>query len=389
MISIVVLFLLLLLSVTYDINGQVKNKDSWYNVMLVIFILIAGLRWRLGLDTPNYIEKYYYSVPNLNNFRFVDYWGASPLWTLMNSLLKTMGCRFYVLQLLHASIVNILIFKYIKKHSSYIFTSIFFYAISCYLTFNMEIMRGVLSIVVCLFANDYIIEKRWIKGYVLYFVAFLFHIQTIVLFMVPLLFYLRFNRKGIAILICAYLFGFFIQEYLGDYIELLNLADADSRISNKAMAYAENEKYMEGSGYLRAIVNLFLLLTAIWYLKRHNNVEVLKLEPVIMAGLVFNVLMINVFVAYRYTDYFKIPYAIFYSELFVCLIKDVKILKRSVSCVRTILLYLPLFYVLGRAILKNIYRYYPYSSVIELSVDRNRESNYMKSERPIADFNMY
>jgi magnesium-transporting ATPase (P-type) len=213
-----------------------------------------------------------------------------------------------------------------------------------------------------------------------------------VLFIVPLLFNLRLNKKGIVILICAYLFGFILQAYLGDYLQILDMEDADSRIYDKAMAYAESDKYMSGSGYLRATVNLFILLTAIWYLKRYNkynNRNVLKLEPIVMAGLVFTVLMVNVFIAYRFTDYFKIPYAILYSELFVSLIKSNKRKKGSLSGVVAIIIFLPLFYVLGRTIINNNIRYYPYSSVIELSVDRERELHYNMCGRPTADYNVY
>ena len=53
MIYLIVIILLLLLSFRYDINGKTEGREQCYLAMLVIFILIAGLRWRLGVDTPN------------------------------------------------------------------------------------------------------------------------------------------------------------------------------------------------------------------------------------------------------------------------------------------------------------------------------------------------
>ena len=65
MIYFVVLLLLLILTVRYDINGKTEYRDQWYNAVLVILILIAGLRFRLGVDTVNYIYMFYHDFPSL------------------------------------------------------------------------------------------------------------------------------------------------------------------------------------------------------------------------------------------------------------------------------------------------------------------------------------
>ena len=175
--------------------------------MLFVFILLSGLRWRLGVDTTGYLYNFYHEYPTLNKFSLEDYsLFSSPLFVLLNSFVLTLGGRFYVVQLIHASFVNILIFKYIKKHTQYLFICLFFYAVVAYSKYNMEIMKGSMSIVICLFANDYILEKKWVKGYILYFIALLFHAQTILLFFIPFLFSLRLNIKGLLVLICAFFF---------------------------------------------------------------------------------------------------------------------------------------------------------------------------------------
>ena len=130
MIYLSVLFILLYFSFYYDINGKTKGRNFFYRFMLLLFILIAGFRWRLGVDTPNYLYNFYHYIPTLDKFSFTDYSiGQSPFFVLMNSLVKSCGGRFYIVQLIHATIVNVLVFRYIKRHSSFIFTSVFFYAI--------------------------------------------------------------------------------------------------------------------------------------------------------------------------------------------------------------------------------------------------------------------
>ena len=60
MIYCAILFLLVCLSLQYDINGAKKGRDIWYGFMLVAFILVAGLRWRIGIDTPSYLYNFYH-----------------------------------------------------------------------------------------------------------------------------------------------------------------------------------------------------------------------------------------------------------------------------------------------------------------------------------------
>ena len=124
MIYLFILILLLCLTLRYDINGKTKYRSQWYIIMLVIFILVAGLRWRLMVDTPNYIERFYHRTPLLKDYSFDI--GKAPFYTLINSIVLTLGGRFYVVQLIEASFVNILVFKYFKRHSKYIFTCLFF-----------------------------------------------------------------------------------------------------------------------------------------------------------------------------------------------------------------------------------------------------------------------
>lgn len=206
MIYLLLLTLLLWLSFFYDICERKRNKVFWEGFVLMAFVLIAGLRWRLGIDTTRYLDTYYYEIPTIEKFSFEDYtlWN-SPLYYLLCSMVKSMGGRFYIIQIIHSLFVNLLIFKYINKHSKNLFTCLFFYYVFCYLNYNMEIIRASFSIVICLFANDYIKDKMWFKGYALYIIAFLFHYQAIIAMLMPLLFFLKFDFKGVTILIAAFL----------------------------------------------------------------------------------------------------------------------------------------------------------------------------------------
>ena len=396
MIYLVLLFILLLLSFIYDINGKVKNRDFWYNVMLVVFILIAGLRWRLGLDTPNYLGSFYYTIPTLDVFSFKRYGiGEKPLWFLLNSVVKTLGLRFYVIQLIHATIVNVLIFKYIKKHSSYIFTCLFFYfTCFCYTEFNMEIMKGSLSIAICLFANDYVLEKKWIKGYMLYLLAFLFHPQTLIVALLPTLYFLRLNKMGLVFILGAFIFGYVAQSVLGEYLDMLEMLDED--IADRADTYVNSDKFggqIHSSLYILVLIVpwLFYGIVSLWYSKRHGaSTQLLQLEPFIILGAIFMVAQMNMHIAYRFVDYFRIYYIIFFAELFVNMMNCCTVLKKNVLYTRAIIIFIPLFLMVGANYYRRYKSYYPYSSVIERKIDTKREARYMRTQdRPHANRDRY
>lgn len=397
MIYIAVLILLLLLSIYYDINGKIKGKKFWYRFMLVVFILIAGLRWRLGIDTPNYIMHFYYDYPTLDDFSFEDYGlGKDPLFALINSVAKTFGGRFYIVQLIQATIVNTLIFKYIKKHSKYIFTCILFYFASFYSEYNMEIMRGSLSIVICLFANDYILDKKWLKGYLLYFLALMFHLQTLILFVLPLLFFMRLNKTGIAILVGAFLVAGILNILIGDYLSLLEKVSEVG--ANKAENYMSSG-YGEQSHNLKYIIvmyipDIFYSILSLYYIKKKDSHNpLLKLEPLLLLGVMFMIMRLNLAIAYRFVDYYRVYFLLFESELLISLLKKGNYrLDKAVICARTLIIFVPLFFYIGFEKYRRCPQYFPYSSVIERKIDKDRElfyHNRASHPRPTANYNEY
>lgn len=363
--------------------------------MLVVFILIAGLRWRLGVDTPNYLGYFYHKYPTLGDFSFDDYGIIkSPLYVLINSIVKTLGGRFYVVQLIHATIVNVLIFKYIKRHSDYIFTCLFFYAIMCYFYFNMEIMRASICIAICLFGNDYILDKKWLKGYFFYTLALLFHPQAIMMFVLPLLFFMKFNKKGILILIGAFLVGMILSATLQDYMFLL---EGDEMLENKVSTYTESERYGSQGGNINFYIAIIFLpisfaIYSLLYIKKYAPTDrLLKLEPFLMLGIMFILVRANFEIAYRYMDHFKIYFVLFYSNLFVKLFVNAIRIDKFVAYVRSwailcpiIFFYLIYTYVLDRT-KKNI-RYIPYNSVFERNVNKEQQLKYNKTHSTLYPY---
>lgn len=379
MVYLSIFILLVVLSFRYDINGKTAGRDSWYNFLLFIFILVVGLRWRIGIDTVGYLTHFYHDYPPLEYFRFEDYpIGKDPLFVLLNSMVITFGGRFYVVQLVQASIVNVLIFSYIKKHSKYVFTSLIFYAIISFASYNFEIMRGSISIAICLYGNDYFLEKKWFKGYLLYFIALLFHAQTIVLFVVPIFLSLRLNKKGILILLFAFLLGQMLNSIMVSF--LIQYFD-NGIIADKAIAYAESDfGFGEGlklNQYMGVALRFAYCSCALLFLKRkQKDNPILIMEPFMVVWLLFLMVQCGFRLTYRYVEYFNVYIFFLFAELFVNMIGNK--LSKGIAYLRSVIVFMPFFLASSYGLTKSeiYYKYYPYSSVISRTINKERESIY-------------
>lgn len=386
MFYVLILLLAIALMNYFDIRGKKKYKQFCYNLILVILILYAGLRYRIGGDTIAYLDSFYHLYPSIEEYDWKEFYiGKDPLYTLINSVVKSLGGRFYVVQIIHAAFVNILIFKYFKKHTPYIFTSVFFYLITFYFLYNTEILRASMSIVVALFANDFVLERKWCKAVILYFISCLFHAQAIVLILTPLLFCLRLNRKTIVLWCCLYYLSIIVSSSMEDFLQLVDLSED---INAKAVNYNEKgDMGTEGFTIITYLVgvlpNFFYSLYSLYYLrKKKYSGKVMNLEPILLVGLSFIVIETVISRANRFVDYYRIYFVLMYAELFVFLIKERIYSRRKYYQLKDVI-FAPLFIILLYGLIKGEgWRYFPYSSVIEKSISDHREKERINGAAP-------
>ncbi len=377
MIYFVVLFLLLLLSVRYDINGKTKYRDQWYYAVLVLLILIAGLRFRLGEDTINYIYSFYHNTPNIRDLS-VDYFLTSkdsPLWILLNSFVKTIGGRFYWVQIVQAAIVNTLILNYFKKHSSYLFACIAIFFLWKYQWYNMVVMKAAIALSIILYANDYFLEKKYFKGYLLILIATGFHQSSVLLVIIPFLTFLRFNILGVTILVGASFLSAFLQSKLGDVFQLFEFADG---VSGKLDSYLDSDFTRQEHNFNYFVarvlpVSIYPILSLVYIKMKCKGSHILKLEPFLMIGLLFQMMRVNIDIFYRYVYIYLFYFIIFVVHFIIEYSKNSLQLKSSLAYVRTIIVVLPFIASIAYYEPMTQANFYPYSSVIEKSIDKKRE----------------
>lgn len=272
------------LMVKFDFNKKAVNvtsrkEEKWQYVVVVVLILLAGLRNRVGGDTINY-ESHFVDYPNLwELFRSKSWWEelSQPIWFLINVALKTIWDDFLIVQFFHAVIVNCLLYRFIRRSTTKEFTV---YAVMfCILwwNFNFEILRE--SLCVALFLNGLLCLKQGKVGkYLLWCLPALgIHYFSFVIVGIVLVFYYINNTVSYFVVILSVLFLLFINTgNLSDWMVMMSLLSGDA--SEETM-----EKYIYGDKFGTTSLNFFgivlflitLVLPVIVAIK-HNNGAFMK-----------------------------------------------------------------------------------------------------------------
>lgn len=208
MIYFVIGFYLLFLAFKYDVCGS-KNESArrfHYYLALIILILLAALRYRIGGDTCRYMDLYGADL----SFN-ADLGGRfQPLWRLLTDTLYCISPDFTLFQFVHAIFLNVVIFSFFRKYSPWVFVCIFLYYLKPYLYLNTEIIRQSFAIAIFLLSVQACIKRKWWVYYLYILAAFMFHSGAILLVIVPFLYGRKINVKTIAgICVCIMVLGGF------------------------------------------------------------------------------------------------------------------------------------------------------------------------------------
>ena len=192
MIYILVFILLLIPVIRYDWLAKSGGESGWYYFNLVVLILLAGLRYRVGGDTLMYMSMYD-EMPAMSELKYFDFDEAlyNPLWYVYNSFFRSFSDDFTLFQIGQAILVNCVFFWFFRKYSpQYYFSAILLYYVGYYCYFNMEIMREIICVCILMLITPFLLAKRWILYYAGCFLAINFHYSSAVMLGIPLLCYM-------------------------------------------------------------------------------------------------------------------------------------------------------------------------------------------------------
>ena len=395
MIYLVLFIFFICLSYNFDYLDKKRNKNLYFYLSLIILILLAGFRYRIGLDTVRY-EYLHESAPllsNLNKSAFEDS-SFDPLYLILSSIAKTISPDFWVLQILQSILVNTIVFRFIRLNTKNIFLGILLYYVCLYLNFNCEVMREACAVSMLLLGWEYLKKDKIIIFTIFCILACGFHISAIVLLIIPILKLtnlwglLHINKLTIPLLIVIFIIATKIQTIFFDQLALLSLGDS---FTDKVALYADTAlsgNVLNVNGIISVIFRYILLpLLAIINIKKSNLSGARNnLEQMVLFSLITSVLLIPIAIFYRYLNYF-FPFAIIaiceisYRPRFYVMNK----FHIKGDYFRWYLILFPLLFFSmygyksneGNSQYKTYMRYYPYSSIITEEKDNNRENLFM------------
>jgi len=262
-------------------------------------------------------------------------------------------------------------------------------------------MRASMAIVLCLYANDYAIAKKYVRCEMLVLIASLFHSSAIVMVLIPFFTLLRFNKLTLFVLAGMFGVGLFVQQSFGDIIEMFIF---NERMAQKADHYAFDSDLSAQTANIRGILNILIVnvmyvcLAIVSTRKRRSKEDMKGLESYAVTGMIFAVLSIPVSLFYRFVHFYQIYFIILIAEYIVGGIRYKQGAFMKMNQVTMPAWIFPFFFLIlwsymsrvpNSHELRNYNRYYPYSTVIDQTVDRDRERLFNEYNAGGIPYNLY
>ncbi|MDE6264241.1 MAG: EpsG family protein, partial [Paramuribaculum sp.] len=154
-----------------------------------------GLRYRVGLDTLNYMEGYQdlptFQTYELQNFILYRY---EPGYLLLCMICKEIGNEFFLLQIFQSIILNtaVIYFFYMYCKNPFMALILYYYIIWPY--FNTEILRESIAISIFILNYENLNKGKYLRYYIWTILAICFHFSAIILVLFPLFKNIKCNR---------------------------------------------------------------------------------------------------------------------------------------------------------------------------------------------------
>lgn len=160
-----------------------KLDKLMFKVLIFIFmtliIVIAGLRYEIGTDYPTY-RKIYFSL-SLDNHKYIELG-----YGYVNLFFKYMNFSYEFTVFIFSLVINLLFYRFIKKHSVSLFFSLLLYVLLNYYFITFNAVRQMIAIGIFLNSIEYIFKKQYFKFIGITLLAALFHYVVLLAIIYPL-----------------------------------------------------------------------------------------------------------------------------------------------------------------------------------------------------------
>ncbi|MEN5380484.1 EpsG family protein [Sphingobacterium kitahiroshimense] len=370
MIYFLVLSLLMIAAFFYDYL-YIKNgfRNLTYGFFLIIFIIVSGFRYKVGGDSIGYLRAFENDVPTLHNinFEFLFNYKWEPFFNLLMSISKTVSSDFSLFQIIHAIIVNVLLFSFFKKYTKNIFTTLIIYAFFSYLYLNTEILRESLAIAIFTLMYPEFENKSWKKYYIWAFIACGFHTSAFITLLFPLFRNILFTKKALYYL--GLIFSvFFILNVMIPFDRLIGLLGQGIAVK---LEYYSNVKMNINGTIFKFFFFVICPSVLVYYKPKLSFATTYSFSNILFLYFLLALIYVVISGFGRFLNYFLPVMSIYYADVIIGLIKKREVRAISIFTVPLVVLlafgYKIRYYLESTS---NIYQnttkfsmYYPYTSV--------------------------
>lgn len=239
---IIIIALLIYLIVVYDIGKKKAGKVEWQWLVVIILIMLSGLRYHIGADTVGYEYDFYKNTPELSNISFAHGPVLQPFWALLMSMCKTIFGSFIAFQIIHALIVNLLIFRFLRKTTKYVFTALLLTFCVTWWNLNFEILRESLSVAIYLNAVLLLKNRNYLGYFLLGLIMIGFHWFAFVMVIItPFIMFVNEKVLYPTIVIGSLLIFIYGDTQLFDFLDLIASDTLSGGASDRVEAYLSKE----------------------------------------------------------------------------------------------------------------------------------------------------
>lgn len=240
MVYLFILILLFFCVYVYDIRGKTKARNTSYMLIFISFVLLSTLRFRVGGDALFY-EDFFPHMPDLSNVIYYlqhnNYINYQPFWIILVATSKSIVNEVIFFQLIHSLIFNVILLIFVRRYSLKPFTVLAVLFISLlYFYYSFEIQRESIAVGFFLLNIKNLENKKWLPYYFWAVISFMFHISAVILFLLPLFNYIKFNRTLLFISLLVSVLVYVFRSAILDLILSLLFLDV---MKDKMEAYAE------------------------------------------------------------------------------------------------------------------------------------------------------
>lgn len=340
-------------------------KSPQYVITFLVLTCIAGFAYELGADTDEYLSFYRGLAPiEKLNRNIIESYRYQAGFTIFCSFLRQVSDNYLLFQIVHALLLNIVIFRFVKKFSTNPYLALLVYCVVNFLEFNFEIQRESLAVVCGMFAFEmWEMGKKYIAlGFVV--LGYFFHFSILAILFLPLIQKFKPTNKNLTILVVMAALSPWVWQAIPN-AELLLALTTDQDFYEHYINQSLTENYNLFYYVNFYLVNIIIPGVALFILRNKEY----KYKNLIIGFMVFRSMSLFSYAFYRFSNFYAPFYWIILGEALYYLVSKYKSAKFIIVIASVYFIFninnTKLMWFDPATGKKNYERYYPYVSVFE------------------------